>query len=242
MAISERAVINRALLFDLDPPSGAFLKAAVSIPDAAFERVERLARRTKRSRNRIFSDALNEYLARHTSDELTERTNAVVAQELETSDAFVAVAAQRALEHSQEGSYEVAQAIRGTREVFGRIYSRIDPINREREMNLVMCLSLILAVASPTPEILGDVVGDNGKAAPGVTISIVSIPSSLEAAKMVSRADGSFDFTGLASGNYGVEARTKSACAMSNAVSVHVGFTTAVHLRLIKGFCSSAFS
>jgi len=109
-------------------------------------------------------------------------------------------------------------------------------------MNLVMCLSLVLAVASPTPEILGDVVGDNGQAVPGVTISIVSLPSSQEASRTESRADGSFDFTGLASGNYGLEAKTKSACAMSSAVSVHVGFTAIVHLRLIKGFCSSAFS
>jgi hypothetical protein len=109
-------------------------------------------------------------------------------------------------------------------------------------MNLVMCLALMVAVASPAPESLGDVVGDDGKAVPGVTISIESIPSSLEAAKTVSRADGSFDFTGLASGNYGVEAKTKSACAMSNAASVHVGFTSILHLRLIKGVCSSAFS
>jgi hypothetical protein len=109
-------------------------------------------------------------------------------------------------------------------------------------MNLVMGLALMLAVASPTPEIVGDVVGDNGKAVAGVTISIVSLPASLEASKTVTRSDGSFDFSGLASGNYGIDATTKSACAMSSAVSVHVGFTTIVHLRLIKGFCSSAFS
>ena len=38
---------------------------AVSIPDDVFEGAERLARRTNRSRSRLFSDALKEYLARH---------------------------------------------------------------------------------------------------------------------------------------------------------------------------------
>jgi metal-responsive CopG/Arc/MetJ family transcriptional regulator len=76
------------------------MKTAVSIPDKVFERVERLAKRTKRSRSRIFSDALDEYLARHTSDEITERMNTVILQEPEASDAFVAAAARRVLERS----------------------------------------------------------------------------------------------------------------------------------------------
>jgi metal-responsive CopG/Arc/MetJ family transcriptional regulator len=76
------------------------MKTAVSIPDGVFERVERLAKRTKRSRSRIFSDALDEYLARHTSDEITERMNTVLAQEPEAGDAFVAAAARSVLERS----------------------------------------------------------------------------------------------------------------------------------------------
>jgi hypothetical protein len=51
------------------------MKAAVSIPDEVFKGAERLARRTKRSRRRIFSDALREYLTRHSSDEVTEAVN-----------------------------------------------------------------------------------------------------------------------------------------------------------------------
>src|SRR5436190_1081962 len=35
------------------------MKTAVSIPDDVFHEAERLARRTKRSRSRLFSDALN---------------------------------------------------------------------------------------------------------------------------------------------------------------------------------------
>jgi metal-responsive CopG/Arc/MetJ family transcriptional regulator len=38
------------------------MKTAVSIPDALFEKVERLARREKRSRSELFSAALREYV------------------------------------------------------------------------------------------------------------------------------------------------------------------------------------
>ena len=46
------------------------MKTAVSIPDAIFERAELFARRAKRSRSQLFSDALAEYLARHSGDEI----------------------------------------------------------------------------------------------------------------------------------------------------------------------------
>jgi len=48
------------------------MKTAVSIRDEIFKGAERLARKTKRSRSRLFSDALREYLARHTADSVTE--------------------------------------------------------------------------------------------------------------------------------------------------------------------------
>ena len=41
------------------------MKTAVSIPNDLFEGAERLARRTRRSRSRLFSDALREYLTHH---------------------------------------------------------------------------------------------------------------------------------------------------------------------------------
>jgi len=47
------------------------MKTAVSIPDEVFESAERLARRTKKSRSQVFSDALREYVARHAPDEVT---------------------------------------------------------------------------------------------------------------------------------------------------------------------------
>jgi metal-responsive CopG/Arc/MetJ family transcriptional regulator len=77
------------------------MKTAVSIPDDVFEGAERLARRTRKSRSRIFSDALREYLARHTPEEVTESMNKACAEVGETTDPFVSAAARRTLERSK---------------------------------------------------------------------------------------------------------------------------------------------
>jgi metal-responsive CopG/Arc/MetJ family transcriptional regulator len=77
------------------------MKTAVSIPNELFEGAERLARRTRRSRSRLFSDALREYLARHTPDDVTEAMNKACAEIGETKDAFVSSASRRALERSE---------------------------------------------------------------------------------------------------------------------------------------------
>ena len=77
------------------------MKTAVSIPDEVFEGAERLARRTNRSRSRLFSDALKEYLARHTPDKVTEAMNRALAQVGEEEDAFVPSAARTVLERSE---------------------------------------------------------------------------------------------------------------------------------------------
>ena len=60
-----------------------------------------IARRTKRSRSRLFSDALKEYLERHTPDEITEAMNKVCAELGETRDGFLASAARRTLKRSE---------------------------------------------------------------------------------------------------------------------------------------------
>jgi metal-responsive CopG/Arc/MetJ family transcriptional regulator len=48
------------------------MKTAISIPDGIFERTNRFAHRVKKPRSRVVSDALDEYLARHAPDEVTE--------------------------------------------------------------------------------------------------------------------------------------------------------------------------
>ena len=77
------------------------MKTAVSIPDEVFEGAERLARRTKRSRSRLFSDALKEYLARHSPDKVTEAMNQACAAIGDAQDEFVSSAARRILEKSE---------------------------------------------------------------------------------------------------------------------------------------------
>ncbi len=77
------------------------MKTAVSIPDEVYEGAERLARRTKKSRSRLFSEALREYLARHAPDEVTEAMNRACAQVGEAKDPFVSSAARRVLERSE---------------------------------------------------------------------------------------------------------------------------------------------
>lgn len=54
------------------------MKTAVSVPDAIFEQAEVFARRAKRSRSQLFSDALSEYLGRHSGDEITDAMNRVI--------------------------------------------------------------------------------------------------------------------------------------------------------------------
>jgi metal-responsive CopG/Arc/MetJ family transcriptional regulator len=74
------------------------MRTAVSIPDDIYQSAERLARRTKRSRSRLYGDALREYLARHAPDEVTEAMNRACAEAGEAKDPFVSSAAQRILE------------------------------------------------------------------------------------------------------------------------------------------------
>ena len=77
------------------------MKTAVSIPDDIFKGAERLARRTRKTRSRLFSDALKEYLARHAPDEVTEAMNRVCTEVKDTKDTFVSSASRRILERSE---------------------------------------------------------------------------------------------------------------------------------------------
>ena len=73
------------------------MKTAVSVPDPIFEKAERLARKMKKSRSQLYSDALSEYVARHTPDEITEKMNELCDELGATQDDFVAHAAQGTL-------------------------------------------------------------------------------------------------------------------------------------------------
>ena len=77
------------------------MKTAVSIPDEVFARVERLARRARRSRSAVYSAALQEYVARHAPDEITDAVNRVCETLSDERDGFATVAARRVLERTE---------------------------------------------------------------------------------------------------------------------------------------------
>ena len=77
------------------------MKTAVSIPDDVFRGAERLARRTKKSRSQLYSEAVREYVARHASEEVTEAMNRVCGQLGNQKDPFLMLAARRTLERSE---------------------------------------------------------------------------------------------------------------------------------------------
>ncbi len=81
------------------------MKTAVSIPDDLFGRAERLARKMKLTRSGLFSAALDEYVARHADDEVTEAVNAALQaigdQQDPSLGPFLREAARRTLERTE---------------------------------------------------------------------------------------------------------------------------------------------
>lgn len=77
------------------------MKTAISIPDDLFDLAERLARRTQKSRSRLFSDALREYVARRSPDKITEAMDQALAEIGNSNDPFVAAASRGRLERSE---------------------------------------------------------------------------------------------------------------------------------------------
>jgi metal-responsive CopG/Arc/MetJ family transcriptional regulator len=77
------------------------MKTAISVPDDVFEDAERLARRTKKSRSQLFSEALKEYVARHAPEEVTETMNRVCEDLGDAADEFVSASTRRVLERSE---------------------------------------------------------------------------------------------------------------------------------------------
>jgi metal-responsive CopG/Arc/MetJ family transcriptional regulator len=75
------------------------MKTAVSLPDDLFADAERIARRLKKPRSRLYSEAIKEYLARHDPDLIAEKLNEVM-RELEPDAGFIAAAGRKVLERT----------------------------------------------------------------------------------------------------------------------------------------------
>jgi metal-responsive CopG/Arc/MetJ family transcriptional regulator len=79
------------------------MKTAISLPDDLFEAVEKMVRRSRRHRSEVYVEALREYVARHSPDEVTEAMNAVVdrLEESPEEQGFTDAAARRTLANSE---------------------------------------------------------------------------------------------------------------------------------------------
>jgi hypothetical protein len=78
------------------------MKTAVSLPDDLFRAAERYAKRMRKPRSQLYAQALTEYLARHTPEEVTEAMNRVVERLGESApDPFLAGAVRQVLEQTE---------------------------------------------------------------------------------------------------------------------------------------------
>ena len=77
------------------------MKTAVSIPDELYDRAERLARKLALTRSGLFSAALNEYVARHSDEDVTESMNAALLEIGDQSDPFIREAALHVLKRTE---------------------------------------------------------------------------------------------------------------------------------------------
>ena len=77
------------------------MKTAVSVPDIVFRRAERLARRLKKSRSQLYSEALADYVSRHDPAAITAALDDVYKAESSHPDRLVSDAALRVLRSTE---------------------------------------------------------------------------------------------------------------------------------------------
>jgi len=77
------------------------MKTAISIPDELFTEADELARELKQSRSQLYSRAVREYVARHSSDSVTSALDALCVSESGTDSGFAVAAGRRTLERSE---------------------------------------------------------------------------------------------------------------------------------------------
>lgn len=62
------------------------MKVVIFIPDAIFHEARRLAKRLGKSRNKLYSEAVADYLAKHRYDGVTDALNAIYSKESSSLD------------------------------------------------------------------------------------------------------------------------------------------------------------
>lgn len=74
------------------------MKTAVSIPDDVFASADALAKRMRLSRSALYAQAVEEFVARHRGDRVTERLDAVYEAQASELDEHMARAQRRTVE------------------------------------------------------------------------------------------------------------------------------------------------
>jgi metal-responsive CopG/Arc/MetJ family transcriptional regulator len=77
------------------------MKISISVPTPVFQRADRLARRLKKSRGQLYTDAMSEYVGRHDPDEITAALDAVYGHVESRPQDFVREAGCRTLRSSE---------------------------------------------------------------------------------------------------------------------------------------------
>ncbi len=73
------------------------MKVAISVPDRVFEEAERMARRLRLSRSRVYSQAIEEFVKRHRGQSVREALDAVYGKQPSDMDAVLTDLQARAL-------------------------------------------------------------------------------------------------------------------------------------------------
>lgn len=77
------------------------VKIFISVPAPVFQRADRLARRLKKSRSQLYTDAISEYVGRHDPDEITTALDAVYGSVESRPEDFVREVGRRTLRSSE---------------------------------------------------------------------------------------------------------------------------------------------
>lgn len=73
------------------------MKTAISLPDEVFEEAEKLAGRLGKSRSQLYAEAIEDYVARHDVETVTERMDRALDALDERPDAALQAAARETL-------------------------------------------------------------------------------------------------------------------------------------------------
>lgn len=77
------------------------MKIAISVPNQLFNKAEKMARKTGKSRSQIYQEALAEYLLRRDSEAITEAMDLALTDLDQGSDPWLSQAGRLALERAE---------------------------------------------------------------------------------------------------------------------------------------------